>query len=149
MVVNKPFSFPNTNRRYSSTQPQSYYFTKHKPFHSSHHSISSTATPDLFSLSANSKSPILDPTPTYLSDTATNTTPDPQLPDLSPAMLPDNQHNQLSKLISTFPQVFICTPRRTTKLKHHIELILGIKPRNSAPYRYAPSRRKLIDSHLD
>ena len=64
-------------------------------------------------------------------------------------MLPDNQHNQLSKLISTFPQVFTCTPGRTTKLKHHIELIPGIKPRNSAPYRYAPARRKLIDSHLD
>ena len=141
--------FPNTNRRYSSTQPQSYYFTKHKPFHSPHPSLSSTATPNLFSLSANSKSPMLDPTSTYLSDTATNTTTDPQLPDLSPAMLPDNQHNQLSELISTFSQVFTCTPDRTTKLKHHIELIPGIKPRNAASYRYAPARRKMIDSHLD
>ena len=92
---------------------------------------------------------MLDPTPTYLSDTATNTTTDPQLPDLSPAMLPDNQHNQLSELISTFPQVFACTPDRATKLKHHIELIPGIKPRNSAPYQYPPARRKMIDSHLD
>ena len=64
-------------------------------------------------------------------------------------MLPDNQHNQLSKLISTFPQVFTCTPGGTNKLKHHIELIPGIKPRNSAPYRYPPARRKIIDSHLD
>ena len=141
--------FPNTNRRYSSTQPQSYYFTKHKPFYSPHPSISATITPNLFSLSANSKSPILDSTPTHLSDTATDTTTDPQLPDLSQAMLPDNQHNQLSKVISTFPQVFTCTPGGTNKLKHHIELIPGIKPRNSAPYRYAPVRRKIIDSHLD
>ena len=64
-------------------------------------------------------------------------------------MLSDRQQRALSNLIRLFPQVFTCTPGRTNKLKHHIELSPGTKPRNSAPYRYAPARRKIIDSHLD
>ena len=61
----------------------------------------------------------------------------------------DTQQHQLSNLILSFPQVFTSTPGRTNKLKHHIELIPGTKPRNSAPYRYAPARRKIINPHLD
>lgn len=65
------------------------------------------------------------------------------------SILSNDQQNQLNTLIRSFPNVFTNKPGRTTKLQHHIEVEAGNKPRNSAPYRYAPARRQIIDEQID
>ncbi|CAF5204941.1 unnamed protein product, partial [Rotaria magnacalcarata] len=72
-----------------------------------------------------------------------------EVPDLLDFSVSIEEQVQLSNPIQSFPQVFTKTPGRTSKIKHHIDLIPGTKARNSAPYRYTPASRKIIDDKLD
>ncbi|CAM4831673.1 unnamed protein product [Rotaria magnacalcarata] len=88
--------------------------------------------------------------PSELNSTCSGTLlPIIEVPDLSDPSVSIEEQVQLSNLIQSFPQVFTKTPGRTSKLKHHIDLIPDTKARNSAPYRYTPASRKIIDDKLD
>ncbi|CAM4965247.1 unnamed protein product [Rotaria socialis] len=119
--------------------------------------VSSNSIPDLTEIltSHSTEKTSTIPTKIQLSPSELNSTssgtllPIIEVPDLSDSSVSTEQQIQLSNLIQSFPQVFTKTPGRTSKLKHHIDLIPGTKARNSAPYRYAPARRKIIDDKLD
>ncbi len=105
--------------------------------------------------SSTHKSPTSDPLP-YPSPppqihTITHTTerPSPEPLNFSDSILSEDQQQRLSDLVQSYPQVFTNTPGRTNKLQHHIEVQPGSKPRNSAPYRYAPARRQIIEDKIN
>ena len=70
------------------------------------------------------------------------------VPDFNDSILSSDQTKVLVYLIQSFPTVFTTSPGRTATLQHHIDLLPGTKPRNSAPYRYSPARRLIIESQL-
>ncbi|CAF2058356.1 unnamed protein product [Rotaria magnacalcarata] len=79
----------------------------------------------------------------------TNKPKTPESSDFSDSTLLEDQQQQLSDLIRLFPNVFSTNPGRTNKIQHHIDIQPGNKPRNSAPYRYSPARRQIIESNLN
>ncbi|CAF1684085.1 unnamed protein product, partial [Rotaria magnacalcarata] len=79
----------------------------------------------------------------------TNKSKTPESSDFSDSTLLEDQQQQLSDLIRLFPNVLSTNPGRTNKIQHHIDIQPGNKPRNSAPYRYSPARRQIIESNLN
>ncbi|CAF2236023.1 unnamed protein product, partial [Rotaria magnacalcarata] len=79
----------------------------------------------------------------------TNKPNTPESPDFSVSTLLEDQQQQLSDLIRLFPNVFSTNSGRTNKIQHHIDIQPGNKPRESAPYRYSPARRQIIESNLN
>ncbi|CAF3229469.1 unnamed protein product [Rotaria socialis] len=73
----------------------------------------------------------------------------PEVSSFSDSILSADQQQRLSDLLQFFPQVFINTPGRTNKLQHHIDIQPEAEPRNSAPYRYAPARRQIMEEKID
>ena len=69
-------------------------------------------------------------------------------PALTESILNEPQKEEIQKLIQSFPTVFNPIAGRTTKLRHQINLIPGSRPCNSAPFRYAPARRQIIEENL-
>ena len=70
-------------------------------------------------------------------------------PNLIDSELTVQQKPKLEQLIRTFPEVFNKQPGRTTKLRHHINLLPGSQPYNSPPFRYTPVRRQIIDEQIN
>ncbi|CAF3093817.1 unnamed protein product, partial [Rotaria sp. Silwood2] len=73
----------------------------------------------------------------------------PEVPKFSDSILCPDQQKCLCNLLQSFSQVFTNTPGRTNKIQHHIDVQPGSKPRNSAPYRYAPARRQIIEDKIN
>jgi hypothetical protein len=68
---------------------------------------------------------------------------------LTKSILNKEQQYQLSNLIQSVPKIFTNTPGRTNMIRHHIDIQIGSKPRNLAPYRYAPARRQVIEQKIE
>jgi hypothetical protein len=56
--------------------------------------------------------------------------------------LPNEQRNDLEKLLHTFADIFKDTPGKTTLITHRIELKPGSKPVAVSPYRRIGCIRK-------
>ncbi|CAF1481864.1 unnamed protein product [Rotaria sordida] len=69
--------------------------------------------------------------------------------NLSDTELSNDQKNQLQQLIKKYSDVFTDKPGKTMKLKHQINIKEGTRPLNAAPYRCAPSRRKIIGDNIN
>ena len=59
--------------------------------------------------------------------------------------LDDHQKEQIRQLIQKFPDVFSEQTGRTKKAQHQIDLVPGVQPFNSEPFRYAPARKQIIE----
>ncbi|CAF5016786.1 unnamed protein product, partial [Rotaria magnacalcarata] len=59
------------------------------------------------------------------------------------------QKEKIKQLIHKFPDVFNEQPGRTKKLQHQINLVPDAQPVNSPPFRYAPTRKQIIEQNLN
>ncbi|CAF4534805.1 unnamed protein product, partial [Rotaria magnacalcarata] len=59
------------------------------------------------------------------------------------------QKEKIKQLIHKFPDVFNEQPERTKKLQHQINLVPDAQPVNSPPFRYAPTRKQIIEQNLN
>lgn len=69
-------------------------------------------------------------------------------PDLSKADLTEERKSQLKELIESLSYIYNQRNGRTGLMKHKINLMPGLKPYNSPPYRYAPARHQTIKQTL-
>lgn len=90
-----------------------------------------------------------DKSPDVYNVSHTNVQKPPEHLDLTTSILNNDQQQQLTDLIQLFPNIFTSTTGRTNVIQHHIDIQPGCKPRNLAPYRYAPARRQVIDEKID
>ncbi|CAF3221850.1 unnamed protein product [Rotaria sp. Silwood2] len=63
--------------------------------------------------------------------------------------LDEHQKEKINQLIHKFPDVFNEQPGRTKKLQHQINLVSDAQPFNSPPFRYAPTRKQVIEQNLN
>jgi hypothetical protein len=134
-------NFIRTHKLHIDGARQRVYFSTAPTSH--HRPTSSTHKPP-------TSNPSLGPSPPQI-HVITHTTehPSPEPLDFSDSILLTDQQQRLSNLVQSYPQVFTNTPGRTNKLQHLIDIQPGSKPRNSAPYRYAPARRQIIEDKIN